>query len=183
MGIKAKSWEKYKTNSPLGIVLSFLLFFILGPRLIKMSYRMGYEYTNGKQGAGFYYLSKKDGDSGYYQPNCRASYLVCVIAALILSGLAGLVVYFVIAVPMQTASGFLDWLMIALAFLLALFLVFMQVFLWAYLRGMVVGVRAKIALVNEKLKNGVKIDRWGNEIKPKNKPTAKPAPAQDETEM
>ena len=156
-----------KTNSPFGVIFSIIFFFVFAPKLLRFAYGEGYKYTNSKHGSGFYRLTQKD-DLGYYKGKYRATYTIGIIATLILAGLVSAIIILSIVMPVQWRElGFFDWVQVGISGFVAVFLCFMVVFLWAYIRGQVTGLREKVAAANEKLRKGIQIDQWGNEVKPK----------------
>jgi hypothetical protein len=134
------------------------------PRLVKIAYGMGYDYVNGKDGAGFPHLTQRD-ELGHYLPKFRGACVIGIIATLVLSAIAGVVIFVGIVIPVPKANGFFDYAGVAFSCFIILFLIFMIVFLWAYICGEIVGARDKITEVNKKLHNRVKVDKWGEEVK------------------
>ena len=170
MGIYQK--QSSKKNNPVAVIFSIVFFFIFAPKIARLAYRAGYDYTNGKNGAGFPHLTQKD-ELGHFVPKFGAPYAVGVIATAILGGLVSLAVFLGITRPVAVGSlRFMGWVNVFISAFVVIFMCFMVVFLWAYIRGMTRGVNDKIATVNKKLHDGEKFDKFG-EIK---EPDAKPDP-------
>lgn len=156
--------EKKKKNTPLGTILSVVFFFAYVPKLIRLAWKMGHDYTNGEDGSGFYHLTEKD-ETGKYKGKYRATYIIGVVATIILTAIAAMLGFYIwhsASVSKSTAAKLLTIIPSGFAAIVVCFLIF---FLWAYIRGQITGLREKVAEVNEKLSQGKTLDQFGTEIK------------------